>query len=270
MVKVAAIQISSGPDIGQNIAKLEEMVRAAAAAGAQFIATPENSCHIVFPSSRKLNSARYEKDHEGITTMQSLAKELGVWILIGSFSIKVSDQQVVNRSYLFSDQGDIAATYDKIHLFDVDLPDGSQYRESQVITAGDRAVVAATAIGHVGLSICYDLRFPQLFRTMAQKMGATVLAIPAAFTVPTGQAHWHVLLRARAIENGCFVIAPAQTGTHDGGRQTYGHSLIIDPWGTVLADGGTDEGVVYADLDLKKVAEVRSAIPSLQHDRNFI
>ncbi len=269
MVHVAALQITSGPDIGENITKISAMVREAAARGATFIATPENSCHIVFPSERKLQTAPYEKDHLGIPAMQALAKELGVWILIGSFAIKISETKVTNRSYLFSDTGDIAGQYDKVHLFDVDLPTGEQYRESKAVTPGDKVVVVDAPWGKLGLSICYDIRFPHFFREMTQKLGATMLAIPAAFTVPTGQAHWEILLRARAIENGCFVIAPAQTGTHDGGRKTYGHSLIIDPWGTVLADGKDAEGIVMANCDMQKVIDVRASIPSLQHDRPF-
>lgn len=268
MVQVALLQITSGPDIAANLEKISKMAREAAAKGAKLIATPENSCHIVFPSERKLKTAYDEASHPGVPMIKALAKELGVSILIGSFAIKVAEDKVINRSYLFSAQGEIVAKYDKIHLFDVDLPTGEQYRESKAVIPGDKAVIADLPDAKLGMTICYDVRFPQLFRSLAQK-GAEILAVPAAFTVPTGQAHWEVLLRARAIENGAFVIAPAQTGTHDGGRQTYGHSMIIDPWGVVLANGGTEEGIVMADLDLQKVRDVRASIPSLKHDRVF-
>ena len=179
---------------------------------------------------------------------QALAKELNVWLLIGSLAIKVSDTKTANRSFLFAPDGNIMARYSKIHLFDVALASGEVYRESNTVAGGDEAVVADTAFGPIGLSICYDLRFPQLYRRLAQK-GAFLFTVPSAFTVPTGEAHWHVLLRARAIENGAFVIAPAQGGTHANGRKTYGHSLIVAPWGEVLAEAGTEPGVIMADID---------------------
>ncbi len=265
-MKVACLQINSGPNIDENIKSIDNMVRAAHAAGAQLICTPENTCHIVAKSSDKLNSAPYEVDHQALKYFQNIAKELNVKIAVGSLSVKISPDRLVNRSYLISPKGDIMAKYDKIHLFDVTLPNGEFYRESDVFERGEEPVLAQTSFGKIGLSICYDVRFPNLFRRYAV-LGASILLIPAAFTVPTGEAHWHVLLRARAIENGCFVIAAAQTGTHDGGRKTYGHSLIIDPWGTALADAGTDTGFIMADIDLNRVDEVRAQIPSLRHGR---
>ena len=179
---------------------------------------------------------------------RALAEELGIWLLIGSLAIKVSDTKTANRSFLIDPKGAIAARYDKIHLFDVDLPSGENYRESNTVAGGDRAVTADLPWGKIGMSVCYDLRFPQLYRALAQA-GAFLLTVPSAFTETTGKAHWHVLLRARAIENGAFVIAPAQGGTHADGRKTYGHSLIVAPWGEVLAEAGTDPGVIVADID---------------------
>jgi predicted amidohydrolase len=199
----------------------------------------------------------------------ALALELKVWILIGSVAIKVSATKTANRSFLFAPDGSVAARYNKIHLFDVQLASGETYRESNTVAGGDTAVVADTDMGRIGLSICYDLRFPQLYRKLAQK-GAFLFAVPSAFTVPTGSAHWHVLLRARAIENGAFVIAPAQGGEHANGRKTYGHSLIVSPWGEVLAEAGTEPGVIIADIDPALAADARAKVPNLQHDRDFV
>jgi len=209
-----------------------------------------------------------EAQDPALPVFAELAKELHVWLLIGSLHIKVSETKTVNNSYLFAPDGSIAGRYTKIHLFDVTVASGESYRESSTVEAGHRAVVADTEFGPIGLSVCYDLRFPQLYRSLAQK-GAFAFTIPSSFTVPTGDAHWHVLLRARAIENGAFVIAPAQGGTHVNGRKTYGHSLIVSPWGEVLAEAGTDPGVIYADIDPKLSKQAREKVPSLQHSRNF-
>jgi predicted amidohydrolase len=265
-MKLACIQINSGSNIDDNLKSIDDLVRKAMSAGATFICTPENTCHIVAKSADKLNSAPTEDNHRALHYFREIAKELGVTISVGSLSVKISDDRLANRSYLIAPTGDIIATYDKMHLFDVQLAGGEHYRESDIFVYGEEPVLAQTDFAKIGMSICYDVRFPHLYRQYALA-GAEILLIPAAFTVPTGEAHWHTLLRARAIENGCFVIAAAQTGTHDGGRKTYGHSLIIDPWGTVLADAGTDVGFIIADIDLNRVNEVRAQIPSLQHGR---
>jgi len=193
---------------------------------------------------------------------------LGVWLLIGSLAIKVSDTKTANRSFLIDPKGGIAAQYDKIHLFDVDLPSGETYRESNTVAGGNRAILAETSWGRLGMTICYDLRFPHLYRALA-KAGAFLLTVPSAFTETTGKAHWHTLLRARAIENGAFVVAPAQGGTHANGRKTYGHSLIVAPWGEVLAEAGTDPCVIVAEIDSARVTDARTRVPSLKHDRDF-
>jgi predicted amidohydrolase len=265
-LKTACIQFTAGPDIEDNLNTLEEMVRAAAAKGAQFIATPENSCHIRSPQSAKLKSARGETDNLALNYYASWAAELKIWLLIGSISVKLDNGKLANRSYLFNDQGNIVARYDKIHLFDVDLPTGESHRESDLFEAGKNATLAKTPWGGLGMTICYDVRFPHLYRKLA-KDGAKIITVPAAFTVPTGQAHWEILLRSRAIETGAYIIAPAQCGEHEGGRHTYGHSLIIDPWGNVIAEADDQPAIVYAELDLDKVAQTRQAIPALTHDR---
>ncbi len=267
-LKVACVQMTSGPVTADNLKQAGDLIRKAAAQGAQLIATPENTCHMRFPAAEKLKSSPDEKSNTAIPYFAEMAKALGVWILAGSLSVKVSDQQVANRSFLFSDQGETVAAYDKIHMFDVDLPTGETHRESAIVRPGEKAVLADTPWGKIGMTVCYDMRFPHLYRELA-KHGAFLLTVPSAFTVPTGQAHWETLLRARAIECGAFVMAPAQCGTHEGGRRTYGHSLIIDPWGKILAEGDDEPGVILADLDLEAGAKVRSAIPSLKHDKDF-
>ncbi len=266
MVKIACIQLTSGVDLPANIVKIESMVENAARGGAQFVATPENS---FLMNSNEANKIFYkENEHPAISASANMALKHKIWLLIGSVAVDGGNNKSYNRSLLFNPDGEIVARYDKIHLFDVEVGDGQTYRESARIIAGDRAVVAETLYGKIGMSVCYDLRFPQLYRALA-KAGAMILTIPSAFTEVTGEAHWHVLLRARAIENSCFVVAPAQTGTHAGGRKTYGHSLIVDPWGRVLADAGSEEGVIFADIDLNEVSSVRAKLPSLQHDREF-
>ncbi len=268
ILPTALVQLNSGPEIAGNLNIASGLIREAAGQGARFILTPENTCHILSPQSEKLKTAPPEMHHPALPLFSDLARNLGVWILAGSLSIKISDHKIANRSFLFNDRGDVVARYDKIHLFDVDLPNGESHRESSVVEAGDRAVVAETPWGGVGMTICYDLRFAYLFRALA-KAGAGIITVPSAFTVPTGQAHWEVLLRARAIETGSFILAPAQTGTHHNGRTTYGHSLVIDPWGRVIADGGEGVGVIRADLDLREIVTARQAIPALRHDRAF-
>lgn len=267
-IKAACIQLNAGADIAANLKDAAARVRDAAAQGAQFIATPENTCHMRMPATEKLKSSPAEDKHPALPLFSDLAKDTGAWILLGSVSIKIADDKIANRSYLFNDKGGIAAVYDKIHLFDVDLDGGETYRESATVKAGEKAITADTPFGRIGMTICYDVRFPHLYRTLAQA-GANILTVPAAFTVPTGQAHWETLLRARAIENGAFVIAPAQCGVHDGGRGTYGHSMIINPWGDILAEGGDAPGIIMADIDLGAVDKARRSIPSLQHDRQY-
>ncbi len=267
-MKLALLQLNSGSDMAANIATFEKLVAQATEQGAELIATPENT---FLMEAAGVARGHYSQDtHLGVSAAQALAKQYGVWLLVGSVAITPNsdEKKSYNRSLLINPQGGISASYDKIHLFDVDVVGDRSYRESEKILAGDKAVVAPCAEATLGLSICYDVRFPQLYRSLA-KAGANILAVPAAFTQITGEAHWHVLLRARAIENGCFVIAPAQTGTHTDGRKTYGHSLVIDPWGRVLADGGTEVGIVTADIDCGEVEKVRTRLPSLEHDRPF-
>jgi predicted amidohydrolase len=266
--KVACVQLNAARDIAPNIAAASALIRKAKAQGAQFILTPENTGMIEPKRPQMLEKARAEADHPAIPAFSALAAELGVWLLIGSLQIKLDAATCANRSFLFDDRGRVAARYDKIHMFDVDLKAGESYRESKTFRPGDRAVAADTPWGKVGLTVCYDLRFAYLYRALAQA-GASFLTVPSAFTVPTGQAHWHTLLRARAIETGSFVFAPAQCGEHAEGRKTYGHSLIVAPWGEILADGGEEPGVITADIDPAKVAEARSMIPALTHDRRF-
>jgi deaminated glutathione amidase len=266
--KAACVQLRSSDDIAANISETVRLVREAAARGARFIATPENTTLMAPDGGAKLAHSFDEAHDPALPVFAALAKELNVWLLIGSLAIKVSDTKTANRSFLFAPDGTITARYSKIHLFDVALASGEAYRESNTVEGGNEAVVADTDFGSVGLSICYDLRFPQLYRRLAQK-GAFLFTVPSAFTVPTGEAHWHVLLRARAIENSAFVIAPAQGGTHANGRKTYGHSLIVAPWGEVLAEAGTEPGIIVADIDPALSAQARARVPNLQHDRSF-
>jgi len=265
---VGLVQTSSGDELAPNIAAAAELIRRAAGEGADFVLTPENTTMITSGRERILAQAAPEESHPAVPAFAELAQELGVWLLIGSLSIRLDEETAANRSYLFGPDGRIAARYDKIHMFDVEIPDGQSYRESATFRPGGRAVTAELPWGRLGLSVCYDLRFPQLYRGLA-KAGADFLSIPAAFTEFTGKAHWHVLQRARAIETGCFVFAPAQCGTHAGGRRTYGHSLVVAPWGEVLADAGEEPGVVLAEIDPGRIAEARRMVPALTHDRPF-
>jgi deaminated glutathione amidase len=266
--RAACVQLRSGDDVAENIREASRLIRGAAKDGARFIATPENTTLMAPDGGAKLAHA-YDEGHDpALPAFRDLAKELNVWLLIGSLAIKVSETKTANRSFLFSPDGRIVARYSKIHLFDVDLPSGESYRESNTVAGGSEAVVAATPWGKLGLSVCYDIRFPKLYRMLAKK-GAFAFTAPSAFTETTGRAHWHVLIRARAIENGAFVIAPAQGGLHANGRRTYGHSLIVGPWGDILAEGGTEPGIFAADIDSQWSKEARAKVPSLQHDRDF-
>jgi deaminated glutathione amidase len=267
-IKVACVQLRSGDDVMQNVQFAAHIIRAAHKDGAQFIATPENTDLMAQDGGSKLEKTFSEKDAPALPQFCALAEELGIWLLVGSLAIKVSADKTANRSYLIGPNGRVDARYDKIHLFDVNLPSGETYRESNTVEPGAEAVTASLPWGRVGLSVCYDLRFPQLYRALA-KAGAEILTVPSAFTETTGKAHWHVLLRARAIENTCFVVAPAQAGIHANGRKTYGHSLIVSPWGDILAEGGTDPGFISAELNLGRIAGVRARLPSLHHDRPF-
>jgi predicted amidohydrolase len=266
--KAACVQLRSSDDVAENIRETVKLVRDAAARGATFIATPENTTLMAPDAGAKLESSFDEAHDPALPVFGALAKELNVWLLIGSLAIKLSDTKTANRSFLFAPDGSVRARYSKIHLFDATAASGESYRESNTVAGGDEAVVADTDLGKIGLTVCYDVRFPQLYRSLAQN-GAFLLTVPSAFTVPTGEVHWHVLLRARAIENGAFVIAPAQGGLHANGRKTYGHSLIVGPWGEVLAEAGTDPGVIVADIDPALSAQARAKVPNLQHDRNF-
>jgi deaminated glutathione amidase len=267
-LKVALVQMTSGPEVGPNIDAAAALIRKAAADGAAFVLTPENTTLIEPNKAHAFAKSCVEAEHPGVPRFAALARELKIWLLVGSMTIRVEEGKLANRSFLFDPDGKVVARYDKIHLFDVDLPSGETYRESNTIRPGAQAVVAETPWGGIGLTICYDLRFAYLHRALAQA-GAAIITVPAAFTVPTGKAHWETLLRARAIETGSFVLAPAQCGEHADGRRTYGHSLIIAPWGEVLAEAGETPGIVAAELDLAEVAKARSMIPALQHDRVF-
>ena len=266
--KAACVQVSAGRDIEPNVSVARDLIFRARDEGADFIATPE--CVTLIEPDNELLRAKVppEADHPGIEVFTGAAKETGAWILIGSLAVKLGNGKIANRSYLIDGGGGIRATYDKIHMFDVQPGDGETYRESATYEPGAQAVTADTPWARVGMTICYDVRFAYLYRDLAHA-GAEVLTVPSAFTKITGEAHWHVLQRARAIETACFVIAPAQCGTHAEGRRTFGHSLIVDPWGEVLADGGDDVGVVTADIDLARVAEARSKVPALAHDRDY-
>jgi len=266
--RAACVQTNASRDIAPSVEAACELVRAARGEGADLILLPEN-VSMLEPRSRLVREkAAPEDEHPALAAFRDLARETGAWLLVGSLTVRVDGDKVANRSLLLDATGGIVARYDKIHMFDVDLGDGERYRESAIFESGGRSVLAETPWGRIGMTVCYDLRFPHLYRHLA-KGGARFLTVPSAFTRTTGQAHWHVLLRARAIENGCFVFAPAQCGVHAEGRRTFGHSLIVDPWGTVLADGGEDMGVVTADIDPAMESEARRKIPSLTHDRPF-
>lgn len=267
--RIACLQINSGNDLAANLATLKKMVAEAAQSGAKFVLTPEY-CLMMDGSGRVMRERALPADGgDVLLELQTLAREQKVWLLVGSLTLKTDDERIANRSFLIADDGSVAATYDKIHMFDVTLPDGKVIRESSSYRPGGQAVVAQTPWGGLGMTVCYDLRFPQLFRALAQQ-GAQFIAVPSSFQRQTGIAHWHTLLRARAIENAAYILAPAMCGEHPGNRQTYGHALIVDPWGEVLADGGEAQGIVYADVDPARVAKIRAMMPSLEHDRPFV
>ncbi len=266
--KAAMIQMRAGLAPAANIETAVRLIGEAKSAGAEYVQTPEMTNIMAVKRERLFATIVEEQADTSLATLRELARKLGITVHVGSLAIKVSPDRAANRSFLIDPNGDIAARYDKIHMFDVDLAGGESYRESRTYRPGEQAVLSDLPWGRLGLTICYDLRFPALYRALAEA-GATMLAIPSAFTQQTGEAHWHVLIRARAIENGCFVFAAAQAGKHENDRETFGHSLIVDPWGRILAEGGTDPGVVMADIDLAEVAKARARIPSLQHGRRF-
>lgn len=266
---VALIQTTSGRDPDVTLDAILPQISEAATNGAEFVMLPE-TVGMMEPAPELLREkARRESETLALDKLRAAAADEGVWLLIGSLVVRVdSGDKLANRSFLIDASGEIRARYDKIHLFDVELASGERYRESANYRPGQNLVTADTPWGCLGMSVCYDLRFPHLYRALTRQ-GARFLTVPSAFTRPTGKAHWHTLLRARAIENGCFVFAPAQCGEHEGGRQTYGHSLVVDPWGDVIADGGNAPGIVMAGIDVGRVDIVRAQIPSLQHDRDF-
>lgn len=263
---VACVQNCAIDDVAQNIRDASELVRQAVGEGADFVCLPEYFTCLERTDMLYVERGYSEDEHPALPHFSELAVELKTWLLLGSIAVKVSGEKVHNRSYLLDASGAVVQTYNKMHLFDVSLKRGETYRESNTVAAGDHACVAELPWGRLGFSICYDVRFPQLYRNLAHA-GVDFISIPAAFTATTGAAHWHVLVRARAIESGCYVFAPAQFGTRPWGRRTYGHSLIVDPWGEVLADAGVERGIAIAEIDPAKVGDVRRMIPALNHDR---
>ncbi len=273
-MRAGLVQLTVGDDPADNLPETVALVRAAVSGGAGFILTPECTNALSSNRARQRDLFRHEEDDQTLAALRDEAARAGVWLLIGSIGVLTHDPdgRFANRSFLIRPDGQIAARYDKIHMFDVNVSETEVYRESSGYRPGTQAVLAEAPFGRVGMSICYDIRFPQLYRRLAQA-GAEILTVPAAFNHITGAAHWETLLRARAIETGCYVLAPAQTGFHPEkagkGRRTHGHSLAIAPWGEVMSDAGTEPGVTFADIDLAEVARARDRIPSLSHDRGF-
>ena len=266
MPRIAIFQSRTGIDPVANSQALVEAIDEAAEGGAGMLFTPEMSGLLDRDAERARHSVRPAEEDQVLAACRESASRRGIWLHLGSLAVAADDRKFSNRAFVIDSAGDIRASYDKIHLFDVDLPTGESWRESAAYAGGERAAAAETPLGRLGLSICYDLRFPDLYRALSDA-GATILSVPAAFTVPTGEAHWHLLLRARAVEAGVFVVAAAQTGHHQDGRDTYGHSLVVDPWGNVLLDMGQEVGVGFADIDPAQVDEVRSRLPAIHHRR---
>ena len=266
--KVGLIAMRSGIDPQANLDAVLAAIDQAKRAGADYVQTPEMTNVLESKRDRLLANIVADDNDPTLATLREVARKLSIYIHVGSLAIKASPEKAVNRSFLIDRKGEIIARYDKIHMFDVDLAGGESYRESNTYRAGELAVVADLPWGRLGLTVCYDLRFPALYRALAEA-GASFLSIPSAFTRQTGEAHWHVLIRARAIENGCYVFAAAQGGRHENGRETFGHSLVVDPWGRILAEGSSEPGVIIADVDPAEVAAARARIPSLHHGRRF-
>jgi len=267
MTRIALFQATTGVDPAVNAAALTDAIEQASAGGAEILFTPEMTGLLDRDSARAARILRSQDQDQVLAAAKEAAARHRIWVNVGSLAVLVDDGKVANRSFVIDREGNVRATYDKLHLFDVDLPTGESWRESNVYSAGAGVtLVNGTPVGKLGLTICYDLRFPGLFAKLAES-DADVISVPAAFTVPTGKAHWHVLLRARAIEAGLFVVAAAQVGRHEDGRNTFGHSLVVDPWGEILLDMGEDKGVGFADIDLKRISDVRSRVPALNHRR---
>ena len=266
--RAACVQLNSGSDVAANLETAEAAIRDAASQGAHLIMLPEYATCLDGSGRVMRENSCCEADHPALARLQALASDINAWLLIGSLTIKVDDERMINRSYLVAVSGEIVARYDKIHMFDVTLPSGKVIRESSAYVPGAKAVIAATPWGALGMTVCYDLRFPHLYRSLA-KAGALFLAVPSSFQRETGIAHWHSLLRARAIENLSYVFAPAMCGNHPGNRTTYGHSLIIDPWGKIVAELGDEPGIIIAEIKPEEVARVRAMLPSLEHDRHY-
>jgi predicted amidohydrolase len=265
---VGLVQMRSGLDPAHNLDAAVKLIEQAKANGADYVQTPEMTNIVANKRDIMLAATAPEESDASLAAFRTLARKLGIHLHLGSLAIKISADRAANRSFVIDPQGEIVARYDKIHMFDVDLAGGESYRESRSYRPGELAVVHDLPWGRLGLTVCYDLRFPALYRALAEA-GSSFLAIPSAFTRQTGEAHWHVLNRARAIENGAFVLAAAQGGTHENGRETFGHSLVVDPWGRILAEGGTEPGVILAVIDPTEVTAARAKIPSLQHGRRF-
>ena len=266
--KAACIQLNSNNDMIRNIEVSINLIDSAINKKADFIFLPENSSMMAWGKKNIVSSAMSEDDHIALKAYKNIARVNSIWLNCGSLTILLNDGSIVNRSYLINSSGEINSHYDKIHMFDVDLGNGQAYFESSTYTPGKHLSVSSSPWGNVGLTICYDLRFPYLYRDIA-KLGAKMICVPSAFTLETGTAHWHTLLRARAIETGAFIFAPAQVGDHPGQRQTFGHSLIVDPWGVILADAGVHSDIIFAEIDIEKSDIARNKIPSLSHDRNY-
>ena len=266
--KVGLVQMRSGVDPQANLATALTAIEEAARAGASYVLTPEMTNIMEVKRDRLFAAIADEEADPTLTALRDAARKHSIYVHIGSLAVKVSPDKAANRSFLIDRRGDVIARYDKIHMFDVDLTNGESYRESRNYRPGDLAVVSDLPWGRLGVTVCYDLRFPALYRALAEA-GASFFSIPSAFTRQTGEAHWHVLIRARAIENGAYVFAAAQGGKHENGRETFGHSLVVDPWGQILAEGGTEPGLILADVEPAQVAAARSRIPSLHHGRRF-
>ncbi|MFC3695475.1 carbon-nitrogen hydrolase family protein [Chenggangzhangella methanolivorans] len=264
----ACVQMRSGKTVSANVDTVVRLAREAKDGGAAYVQTPEMTNVLVRSRDELFDVILPEEVDPALAAFQELARALGIWLHLGSLAIRLEGERAANRAFVIDPDGDVTARYDKIHMFDVDLPNGESWRESQTYRPGEQAVVAELPWGGLGLTICYDVRFPTLHRALAEH-GAEVIASPAAFTKQTGEAHWNILLRARAIETGSFVVAAAQGGKHEDGRETFGHSLIVDPWGRVLAEGGEAPGVVLAEIDLDKSPDIRRKIPSLENGRRF-
>lgn len=264
----ACLQVNAGNNLDENIEVALDLIRRAAEAGANLVLMPENVTMMEWGRKAILAQAATEQEHRGLAAFRESAQQHNIWLHCGSLSVSLPDGRVANRTYVLGPDGEVRATYDKIHMFDVDLGNGERYAESSTFAPGSKAVLAELPWGKLGLTICYDLRFPALYRTLAQA-GAKFITVPAAFTQVTGEAHWHTLLKARAIETGSYVLAPAQTGTHPADRKTYGHAMIIDPWGKIIEVAGTDVGFIRTEIDVGLVDRVRKKMPSLSHDRDF-